>query len=806
MDSLLHRRLRLRDRIAYALSTARGVPIEQDLRVYSEIVRRIRSIDLSARTDAELRRAALGLRRMGPQTDDRSADPRVGAPDLPLVFALAAEACRRHLRVEPFETQLLAAVAMSQGKLAQMQTGEGKTLAAVFPVALQALSGRGAHVMTANDYLARRDAQWMGPIYRALGLAVAAIGAESSPRERREAYRADVTYLTAREAGFDYLRDRLCFDAQDQVQRGHAAALVDEADSILIDEARVPLVIAGTDASDDVDVRRVDAVVRELRSGTDFEVDREGRRVALLLPGHRRVERGTGTRGIHTVEGSAVFARMHAALHAHHLLRRDVDYVVREGRIELVDAFTGRIADRRQWPWGVQPALEAKEGLAIQPEGRVYGSITVQHYLALYDRLAAMTATAVPSAEELFEVYGLSVAIVPTERPSARIDLPDRLFDTKEEKLPAVVDEIVATHARGQPVLVGTASVLESEELSAALASRGLSCRVLNAKNHEREAALVARAGERGAVTISTNMAGRGTDIRIAEGVAELGGLYVMGTNRHESRRVDDQLRGRAGRQGEPGCSRFFVSLEDPLFQRYGVREFLRPDAPSGDPRAPQEIRRAQAIIEAQNHRIRSLLRKYTRLVELQRMQLCELREAALREGRLPPALEAACPGPDAMPRLRAAFLGSLDRFWADHLLAVEEVREGIGLERYASRDPGLGFLHRVGEAFDDGLRRIEECLVDACRRLPSDPGALDPGPLGAARPSSTWTYQVDEGPPVAFSVAGLTSAGAAGAAAGLAAGPLLPILAIVEMLSRWVGGKRSRRQPSTADGTRGRP
>jgi preprotein translocase subunit SecA len=758
--------MKIMERASYALSTARGIPIEYDLGAYRSIVRKIEEIDLSRQSDASLFESARNLHaRLG----------EGGNPDKELAgaFALVREACRRTLGVIPYEEQLIAGIAMHRGRLVQMQTGEGKTLAAVFPACLNAMGG-GVHVMTANDYLAHRDAEWMRPIYERVGLSVASINERMDGAERNAAYRSDVTYLTTREVGFDYLRDQLRYQAAEIVQRGFSMAIVDEADFILVDCARIPLVIAGEGDMDGIDILRVDRLARELLRGREYEVDRECRRVSILPEGHRRIEAAFGIRGIHEERGARHFARIYASLHAHHLLRKDVDYVIKGGRLELVDELTGRIADKRQWPYGIQAALEAKEGLELRREGRVYASITILHFMGLYGKLAAMTATAVPSAEELSGSYGLSTLIIPTVRPVQRIDQPDAVFRTRGEKMRALVREISQAHAVGRPVLVGTASVRESQELAGLIAESGVPCQVLNAKNDEHEAELIARAGHFNAVTISTNMAGRGTDIKPDENALALGGLYVIGTNRHESRRIDDQLRGRAGRQGEPGSSRFFISLEDPLFERYGVREFLPPESrempssrESGDPdgcgpiedaRVLREINRAQAIIEAQNHAMRRSLQKYSLIVELDRRRVRMLRDEALLHGRLPSEVENACPDQERRPLLIQAYLSLLDRFWADHLLFVDEVREGIHLERYAGRDPGLEYVRRIGDAFEAGLKEVERSTVSALTRVGEDP-SVDPRSLGISRPSSTWTYQIEEESPPGFHLAMVASA-----------------------------------------------
>ena len=484
--------------------------------------------------------------------------------------------------MRPFDVQVLAAIAMHQGKLAEMQTGEGKTLAAVLPAYLNALTGQGVHVLTFNDYLARRDAQWMGPLYRFLGLTVGAVQQGMSPADRRRAYACDVTYVTAKEAGFDYLRDHLCMAPEDLVHRPFHYAIVDEADSILIDEARVPLVIAGSVEARRVDPYQAAELVRSLDARRDFETDEFARNVHFTDSGLDRLESQLRCGDLHAAENLDLLTELSMALHAQVLLRREVDYIVRDGQIELVDEFTGRVAENRRWPDGLQAAVEAKEGVPLRPQGTIRGSITLQHFLRLYPKVCGMTATAQAAAAEFEEFYELAVVVIPPNRPCVRVDAEDTVFTHKEAKYAVLVAEIAAARGRGQPVLVGTASVGESEHLAARLAKAGIECRVLNARNDEQEAAIVAQAAMAGAVTISTNMAGRGTDIKLGgdppderEPVVARGGLYVIGTNRHESRRIDDQLRGRAGRQGDPGQSRFFISLEDDLMERYGIGDLL---------------------------------------------------------------------------------------------------------------------------------------------------------------------------------------------------------------------------------------
>ncbi len=597
------------------LTRMRGLPIHYDLRPYQRTLTRIDAVDAAGLSDAEIHARACSL---GAQArDGRSLDNL-----LPEFFALAREACMRALGLRPFDVQMLAAIAMHDGRLAQMATGEGKTLVAVLPAALNALLGRGVHVFTANDYLARRDAAWMGSVYRLLGLSAAAV-CQGMPREvRRAAYAADVTYVTAKEAGFDFLRDHTMVEPHEVVQRPFEYAIVDEADFILIDEARVPLVIAGEAPAPPVPHEVVAAAVRNLRPGTDFACDEYARNVSITDAGFRHLEALLGCRPLHLPAQRTLLSGIHVALHALILLHRDRDYIVRRGRIELVDEFTGRVADNRRWPHGIQPAIEAKEGLEVQPEGKVLGSIPIQHFVRLWPRIAAMTATAEPSAIELSEFYGLETVVFPPHRPCIRVDEDDLVFTHRAAKVTALVEEIERVHRTGRPILVGTSSVAESEELAGLLRRRHVKCRVLNARHDAREALIVSRAGMPGAVTISTNMAGRGTDIVLGAGdpgareaVAALGGLYVIGTNRHESRRVDDQLRGRAGRQGDPGSSRFFVSLEDDLIRRYGVLDLIPrghvpapQPGPVEDPVVRDAIARAQRVIEGQNFEIRKTL------------------------------------------------------------------------------------------------------------------------------------------------------------------------------------------------------
>lgn len=699
----------------------------------------------------------------------RSGEPRVALRAS--LFALAREASRRVLAQRPYDEQLVAALALDAGHVVEMQTGEGKTLAAVMPAALNALSDRGVHVLTFNDYLARRDAEWMGPIYRILGLSVGFVQAGMPASARRAAYRADITYVTAKEAGFDYLRDLLAMDTASMVHRPFHFALVDEADSLMIDEARVPLVIAGSVEGDESRAPRLAELVASLTPGVHFDSDEYGRDIELTEAGIEHVERALGCAGLHHVENLTLLTELNCALHAHVLLRRDVDYIVRNGRIEIVDEFTGRVVADRHWPDGLQAALEAKEGLERRADGRILGSMTLQRFLRGYPRLCGMTGTAQDSAAELQESYGLDVVVVPTHRTMVRVDRDDVVFTHREAKDRAIIGEIRRAHATGRPVLVGTSTVTESECLARELLSAGVACEVLNAKNDAEEAAIVARAGAFGAVTISTNMAGRGTDIRLGgpreedhDRVAGLGGLYVIGTNRHESRRVDLQLRGRAGRQGDPGESRFFVSLEDELLVRYGIRDLIparflpeKSETPIESRVVRREVARAQRIIEGQNFEIRRTLARYAAVVEQQHRLLIERRRGMLMGEAAPDVWErdpeqravlVAAVGEQAvLDAERTVTLACIDRAWRDHLALCADVREGIHLVRLGGQDPLTLFTSEAIRGFSRIDQAIDGAVLAALATVQVVGGALDLTGTGLKAPTSTWTYLVNDDP-----------------------------------------------------------
>ena len=745
---------------------ARGRLVQLDLAPYQKLLADINKLDFEAEADDRLKGRSAGL----------MARARQGAsPDELLIegFALVRESARRVLAMRPFDVQVLAGIAMHQGKLVEMQTGEGKTLAAVLPAYLNALAGQGVHVLTFNDYLARRDAQWMGPLYRFLGLTVGSVQEGMNAGERRKAYASDVTYVTAKEAGFDYLRDHLCTVQEDLVHRPFHYAIVDEADSILVDEARVPLVIAGSMEARRIDPYRAATMVRSLDAQRHFKTDEFARNVRFTELGFDKLESELGCGSLHAPENLELLTELSLALHARVLLHREVDYIVRDGRIELVDEFTGRVAPNRRWPDGLQAAVEAKEGVRLQPQGIIRGSITLQHFLRLYPKLAGMTATAQPAAEELYTFYELGVVVIPPNRPCIRTDGSDIVFTHKEAKDRALVAEISRVHRTGRPVLVGTASVAESEHLAALLTETGIECQVLNAKNDEHEAQIVAQAALPGAVTISTNMAGRGTDIKLGgdppqdrQRVKNLGGLYVIGTNRHESRRIDDQLRGRAGRQGDPGESRFFISLEDDLIERYGIRRLLpssyrdlRQNEPLDDLSASRAIARSQQTIEHQSFEIRRTLWRYASLVENQRKKIHERRQAILLDQE--PLNLLATRATERYDQLRRTIgdrvlnqvekqisLFHIDQCWAEYLVRVADIRDNIHLVVLGGMYDPLDEFHKmVGREFGCLLERIDERIVQTFCSAEITEKGIDLAKEGLAGPSATWTYLISDNP-----------------------------------------------------------
>ncbi len=570
-------------------------------------------------------------------------------------YAAVREAAKRALGQRPFDVQVMGGIVLHEGDIAEMKTGEGKTLVATQPLYLNALMGRGVHLVTVNDYLAKRDAEWMGPVYEKLGMRAAYIENMMPFSERQDAYAADITYGTNSEFGFDYLRDNMTVSLDQCVQRSHAYAIVDEVDSILIDEARTPLIISGepeTAAHVYVDFARIAKTLKgmpqpkakpgggtdDIPPGIDFTYDEKFKTVAPMESAIEKVERALGVENLYAPQNVQLVNHLGQALKAESLYQRDVDYVVQDGEVKIVDEFTGRIMEGRRWSEGLHQAVEAKEGVRIQEEHVTLATITLQNYFRLYEKLAGMTGTAKTEEKEFVEIYGMHVVEIPTNRPVARGDKNDFIYKTKEGKFKAVVDDIKERHEKGQPILVGTIAVETSEYLSAHLTRAGIKHNVLNAKEHAREAEIIKDAGQIGAVTIATNMAGRGVDIKLGEGVIDLGGLYVLGTERHEARRIDNQLRGRSGRQGDPGESRFYLSAQDDLVRLFAgdriyriIDRFKIPDdQPMEAKILSRQIESAQKKVEEQNFVARKNVLKYDDVMNKQRVVIYEQRRRVL--------------------------------------------------------------------------------------------------------------------------------------------------------------------------------
>ena len=557
---------------------------------------------------------------------------------LPEAYAVVRETSRRTLGMRPFDVQVMGGIALHQGKIAEMKTGEGKTLAATMPVYLNALSGKGVHIVTVNDYLARRDAGWMGEIYEFLGLRVGLIQDNMGFEERKVAYDSDLTYGTNAQFGFDYLRDNIATSTDQLVQRELSFAIVDEVDSILIDEARTPLIISGMPESAADVYYRFAAIIPRLREGEDYEVDEKKRQIAPTESGVEKVEKALGVENLYDDVNTNLVNHLNQALRAHALFHKDVEYIVSDGQVFIVDEFTGRVLEGRRYSEGLHQAIEAKESVEIREENQTVATITIQNFFRQYDKLSGMTGTAATEADEFMHIYKMEVVSIPTHKDMIRDDRDDLVYKTKKAKYGAVIDDLVERNGEGQPVLVGTVSVDVSEHLSGLLKRRGIKHNVLNAKQHEREAEIIAEAGERGAVTIATNMAGRGTDIKLGPGVAELGGLYVLGTERHESRRIDNQLRGRSGRQGDPGESRFYLSFEDDLLRLFGGdrmqgvidRIGLEDDVPIEAGMISNSVRRAQEQVESRNFQIRKRILEYDDVLNKQREVIYAIRRDIL--------------------------------------------------------------------------------------------------------------------------------------------------------------------------------
>jgi len=738
----------LRNRAARLLQRPGSADLKHYLALLPDIAGREQAV--MALTDSELTAAA------GEAADDAA------------FCALAREAARRGLGERPFDVQLVGTLALLAGQVAEMATGEGKTLSGALAAAGYALLGQSVHVMSVNDYLARRDAEWMRPVYDLLGVSVGWIAETSTPAERRHAYAAQVTYGSVSEFGFDVLRDRLATSEPGLIAGAPEVVLIDEADSVLVDEALVPLILAGAADDPDAGPDMVD-MARRLRAGRDYLVDEEGRSVHLTDKGTRVVEEALGGIDLYTDPHLGTLTRVNVALYAQALLQRDVDYIVRDGKVELVSASRGRVAQLQRWPDGLHAAVEAKEGLGVSQSGEILDSITIQSLIGRYPRKCGMTGTAVAVGEQLREFYELEIAVIPPNRPCVRTDEPDRLYATTVEKEQALATHVAQVHATGRPVLIGTLDVAESERIAEQLGRAGVSSVVLNAKNDAEEAAIVAEAGTRGTVTVSTQMAGRGTDIRLggAAGddgeIAALGGLHVIGTGRHVSSRLDNQLRGRAGRQGDPGSSVFFVSLQDELVIQH-VPDASPAEAPDADgrtldARALETVAHAQRIAEGVSLELHRNTWRYNQLINIQRDAVLDQRDRVLRTDAALSALARQCPDRFAAlseiaseevlaDAARQITLWHLDRAWTDHLGFLADVREGIHLRALGRGLNPLDEFHKESlREFNGLLERVEERSVETFETIPVTADGADLGAAGLKRPTATWTYLVQDNP-----------------------------------------------------------
>lgn len=708
----------------------------QQLKAYRDKVQLIRQRNLKAWNEKQLQEESLRLKQAA----------KSGVPlDELLVnaYALVCEAAKRSIGLEPYDVQIMAAIALHERYLIEQHTGEGKTLSAVMPAYLNALAGKGVHVLTFNDYLAKRDAAWMGPVYRFLGLTVQAVQAGMCLPDKREGYAADVTYVTAKEAGFDYLRDTIALDPRDIVHRPFHYVIVDEADSLLLDEARVPLVIAGESLPSTNEEKVFAEVARQLQQDVDFEYDEFQRNVYLIDAGAAKAEALLRCGNLYDPPNAHLLTALNCALHVEALMKKDIDYIVRDGKIELVEEYTGRVAENRYLPDGLQAALAAKEGAHWESGGRILGTITVQHFISLYPAICGMTATAKASEMDFKHVYELHVLQIPSNLPNIRMDYPHRIYTHKEAKFKALVQEISSVHATGRPILIGTASVEESDQLAAALAAGGVHCHILNARNDAEEAEIIAQAGEIGAVTVSTNMAGRGVDIKLgggkaehAEAVLRLGGLYVIGTAVNESVRIDHQLRGRSGRQGDPGSSIFFVSLEDDLLLQFGMNQMLqlpKQEEAIESPALLRKLTHIQRVVMGQNFDIHQELNRYSDMVEDQRRMIYEERLRILK-GEQPMS-----------PSEQRVRLYYIDKYWADHLAYVSYLREGIHLESLTSRNPVDEFHVQITQAFEQIPAKIDVDTKNMLQRLGGSNHPADWEKFGLKSPTSTRTYIIND-------------------------------------------------------------
>ena len=711
---------------------------------------------LNTRSDADLVARAREITASGEVAD---------AAEFLAILSIAAT---RTLEMTPFPVQLQAVLRLLEGDVIQMATGEGKTLVGAMANTGFGLMGKRVHSVTVNDYLAARDAEWMGPLVKFFGLTVAAVTESMTTDERRKAYKANIVYAPVNEIGFDVLRDQLITDRADAVQHGTDVALIDEADSVLVDEALVPLVLAGNEPGTAPGGRITD-LVRRLKKNQHYVVDEDGRNASLTDVGARLLERQLGIASLYDDEHvGSTLVQVNLALHAHALLTRDVHYIVRDGKVALIDASKGRVADLQRWPDGVQAAVEAKEGLAVTEGGRILDTITLQALMHRYPMVCGMTGTAVEATDQLRSFYDLRVSVIDRNEPLQRFDEADRVYATIRDKNRAIIDEIKAIHDTGQPVLVGTQDVAESEALAEALREYDIDVNVLNAKNDAEEARIIAEAGDIGRVTVSTQMAGRGTDIKLGgadendhDAVVKLGGLAVIGTSRHRTARLDNQLRGRAGRQGDPGLALFFVSLEDDVVVVGGAGEEVtaRPAADGSieSKRIRDWIEHCQRVTEGQLLEIHSQTWKYNKLLADQR-DIIDKRRAELldtdrawqeifeRSARAT-LLDKELPRDTLVRAAREIMLYHLDLGWSDHLALMDDVRESIHLRAIARETP-IDEFHRIAvREFKELAQRAVDNAVDTFNEVPIDADGAHLEEQGLARPSATWTYMVSDNP-----------------------------------------------------------
>lgn len=648
---------------------------------------------------------------------------------LPEAFAVAREGAKRVLGLYPFHVQIMGGIVLHEGNIAEMKTGEGKTLTATMPVYLNAISGKGVHVITVNEYLSKRDATEMGQLYNWLGCSVGINNSEMSPDEKRQAYQADIMYSTNSEIGFDYLRDNMAVYKEDQVQRGLNYAIVDEVDSILIDEARTPLIISGPGTGTSKLYKQTDRFVKQLKNEVDYKIDLESKTVSLTDEGIKKAEKYFNLKNLYDPENTALTHHLDQALRANYIMLLDKDYVVSDGEVLIVDSFTGRVMQGRRFSDGLHQAIEAKEGIKIQEENKTMANITYQNLFRMYSKLAGMTGTAKTEQEEFREIYNMETITIPTNRPVARKDEPDLLYPTLQSKFAAVVKRIKSLHAKGQPILVGTVAVETSEYLSHLLDQEHIPHVVLNAKNHAKEADIIKNAGQRGAVTIATNMAGRGTDIKLGPGVRELGGLAVIGTERHESRRIDNQLRGRSGRQGDPGLSQFYLSLEDDLMKRFGgerIKAFLDRMKVQGEDAViksrflTRQVESAQKRVEGNNYDSRKNVLQYDDVMREQREIIYKERQQIITEGK---SLKWV---------LMPIFKRTIQREVEQHTLGDEKVWDLQGIVDFAEevlvKPDTVSVKDLQGKSQDemvDFLMSFAEKVYDEKKQILTDPSQI---------------------------------------------------------------------------------